>query len=129
MLTERSIGPRAVAVGAATVARIPASLAGPAFATRRGARFLAESMVAESMVTGRRTDVPSYSSVDELIEREPLVVDPATAVGDIARQMTDRSAPAVVRLGALVVRADHGRGAAGTGPGRRQAAHHAGARV
>ena len=45
MLTERSIGPRAVAVGAATVARIPASLAGPAFATRRGARFLAETMV------------------------------------------------------------------------------------
>ena len=45
MLTERSIGPRAVAIGAATVARIPAALAGPAFATRRGARFLAETMV------------------------------------------------------------------------------------
>jgi CBS domain-containing protein len=47
----------------------------------------------------RPTDVPSYSSVDELIEREPLLVDPDTAVGEVARQMTDRSA-AVVRLGA-----------------------------
>ena len=57
-------------------------------------------MVPEAMVTGRRTEVPSYSSVDELIEREPLLVDPDTAVGEVARQMTDRSAPAVVRLGA-----------------------------
>ena len=48
----------------------------------------------------RATDVPSYSSVDDLIEREPLLVDPDTAVGEVARQMTDRSAPAVVRLGA-----------------------------
>jgi CBS domain-containing protein len=96
MLTERSIGPRAVAIGAATVARIPASLAEPAFATRRGARFLVESMATDRWAT----EVPSYSNVDELIEREPLLVDPDTAVGEIARQMTDRSAPAVVRLGA-----------------------------
>jgi CBS domain-containing protein len=96
MLTERSIGPRAVAIGAATIARIPASLAGPAFATRRGARFLVETLVPDR----RATDVPSYSSVDDLIEREPLLVDPDTAAGEVARQMTDRSAPAVVRLGA-----------------------------
>ena len=96
MLTERSIGPRAIAVGTATVARIPAALAAPAFATRRGARFLVETMATDR----RPTDVPSYSSVDELIEREPLLVDPDTAVGEVARQMTDRGAPAVVRLGA-----------------------------
>lgn len=96
MLTERSIGPRAVAIGAATVARIPASLAEPAFATRSGARALVETVVPNR----RATEVPSYSSVDELIEREPLLVDPGTAAGEVARLMTDRRAPAVVRLGA-----------------------------
>ena len=107
--------------GAATVARIPASLAEPAFATRRGARFLAETMVPERQVLPA-TDVPTYSSVDELIEREPLLVDPDTAVGEVARRMTDRSVPAVVRLGSRAVRAGHGRGAARAGPGRRPAA-------
>ena len=95
MLTGRSLGPRAVACGAATVARIPAALAGPAFATRSGARFLVETMVPAR----RATDVPSYSSVDDLIEREPLLVDPDTTVGEVARWMTDRGVPAVVDLG------------------------------
>ena len=54
----------------------PRALAGPAFASRRGARFLAETMVAGPPAP---TDVPSYSSVDELIEREPLVVEADTA--------------------------------------------------
>ncbi len=36
MLTERSVGPRAVAARDTTVARIPAALAGPAFASRTG---------------------------------------------------------------------------------------------
>ena len=54
------------------------------------------------MSTGRRgTDIPTYSSVDELIEREPLVVDGNTAVGEVARRMTERGVPAaVVRIGA-----------------------------
>ena len=96
MLTERSIGPRAVAVGSATVARIPAPLAGPAFATRQGVRFLAETM--SKRPTG--TSVPTYSSVDELIVREPLVVDGSTAVGEVARLMTERGVPAaVVQIG------------------------------
>ena len=92
MLTERSIGPRAVAVGSATVARIPAPLAGPAFATRQGVRFLAETM--SKRPTG--TSVPSYSSVDELVVRDPLVVDGSTAVGEVARLMTERGVPAAV---------------------------------
>ena len=97
MLTERSIGPRAVAVGSATVARIPAPLAGAAFATRRGARFLAETMSRSP----RGTSVPSYGSVDELVERDPLVVDSSTAVGEVARLMTERGVPAaVVPIGA-----------------------------
>ncbi|HVH23794.1 MAG TPA: CBS domain-containing protein, partial [Pseudonocardia sp.] len=92
MLAERSIGPRAVAAGDVTVARIPAALAGPAFATQSGARFLARTMTADR----RGTDLPTYSSVDELIDREPLVVDGSTPVGEVARMMTERDAPAAV---------------------------------
>jgi CBS domain-containing protein len=97
MLSERSIGPRAVADGAAAVARIPAPLARPAFASPDGVRFLADAMS-----TGRGAiEIPSYSTVDELIEREPLVVDGNTAVGEVARRMTERGVPAaVIRIGA-----------------------------
>ena len=97
MLSERSIGPRAVAADAAMVARIPAPLARPAFASADGVRFLADAMS-----TGRRgVEIPSYSTVDELVEREPLVVDGNTSVGEVARRMTERGVPAaVVRLGA-----------------------------
>ena len=71
MLTERSIGPRAVAAGTATVARIPAALAGPAFASPSGARFLPRPWRPIAGGAG----IPTYSTIDELIEREPLVVD------------------------------------------------------
>ncbi|MFP5347626.1 MAG: putative nucleotidyltransferase substrate binding domain-containing protein [Actinomycetes bacterium] len=92
MLTERSIGPRAVAAGGATVARIPGALAGPAFATRRGARFLAETISASP----RAADIPTYGSVDELIEREPLVVDGMASVTEVAARMTEQGVPAAV---------------------------------
>jgi CBS domain-containing protein len=97
MLTERSVGPRVVAAGAVEVARIPVALAAPAFASRRGARFLAETM---SATQHRGGSIPSYSIIDELIEREPLVVGADTPVGEVARQMTERDLPfAVVPLG------------------------------
>jgi CBS domain-containing protein len=86
MLTERSVGPRAVAVGAATVARIPAPVVAPAFTSPRGARFLAEHVTAASR---RLTGAPSYSTVDELIWAEPLLVAPDAPAGDVARAMTD----------------------------------------
>jgi CBS domain-containing protein len=96
MLTERSVGPRAVADGEVVAARIPASLAAPAFASRTGARFLAETMTAARRVSG----VPTYSVVDELIVRTPLLVGAATPVGEVARRMTDEDVPAaVVRVG------------------------------
>jgi CBS domain-containing protein len=97
MLTERSIGPRAVAAGDTLVARIPAALATPAFASRRGARF-----VAEILSTGRRrvSAVPTYSTVDDLIVRPPLVVEADTPIADVARRMTEGGQPAaVVRTG------------------------------
>lgn len=97
MLTERSIGPRAVAAGDALVARIPAELATPAFASRRGARFVAEIM---SSARRRVSAVPTYSSVDDLIVRPPLVVDADTPLADVARRMTEDGYPAaVVRTG------------------------------
>lgn len=96
VLTQRTIGPRAVTAGPATVAAIPASAVVPVFASRTGARFLAETITA----TSRRTaETPTYTTVDELLVRPPLVVDPSLPVDDLARQMTDVDSPyAVVRL-------------------------------
>ncbi|GAA5173148.1 hypothetical protein GCM10023321_74100 [Pseudonocardia eucalypti] len=92
MLTESSVGPRAVAVGEVRVARIPSALAGPVFTSRRGARFLAGMVSA-----ARRPAVaPTYSTVDELIINPPLVVEPSTPVDEVARLMTERRAPCAV---------------------------------
>jgi CBS domain-containing protein len=96
MLTERSVGPRAVASGEAEIARVPATLAAPAFASRRGAGFLAEIVSSARL---RAPAAPTYSLVDELIVRSPLVVDPAASIVEVARAMTEASSPcAVVEL-------------------------------
>jgi CBS domain-containing protein len=96
MLTERSIGPRAVAAGAVTVARIPAALAAPVFTSRRGARFLAEIVSSARL---RVPAAPTYSLVDDLIVRPPLVVEPGAPVAEVARRMTAEGQPsAVVQL-------------------------------
>jgi CBS domain-containing protein len=96
MLTERSIGPRAVATGAVVVARIPAALAAPVFTSRRGARFLTEIL---SPARRQVPAAPDYSLVDDLIVRPLLVVEPTTPVVEVARRMTAEGVPcAVVRL-------------------------------
>jgi CBS domain-containing protein len=96
MLTERSIGPRAVAAGDVVVARIPAALAAPVFTSARGARFLAETVTSAG---SRVPAAPTYSLVDDLIVRPPLVVESTTPVVEVARRMTAEGAPcAVVRL-------------------------------
>jgi CBS domain-containing protein len=86
MLSERSIGPRVVAVESTTVAAIPAAAVEPVFASRRGARFLA----AQGAVARGRVALTSYSLVDELIGADPLVVDPGDTVADVAAAMTRR---------------------------------------
>ena len=62
----------------------------------------------ETQMTGTQTTdtryvvpgSPTYSVVDELIVREPLVVGPGTSVGEVARRMTEADLPvAVVRIG------------------------------
>jgi CBS domain-containing protein len=97
MLTERSVGPRVVAVGPATVAALPAALAGPAFLSRHGAAFLA----AESAAPPRADPpMPSYRFVDDLLDPDPPVVAGGDSVADVAARMTERgSTYAVVRLG------------------------------
>ncbi|MET0865906.1 MAG: DUF294 nucleotidyltransferase-like domain-containing protein, partial [Nakamurella sp.] len=95
MLIRRSVGPLAVAADTVTVAAIPASVIEPAFASRSGARFLAE----QGAIASQRMVVSRYSLVDELIFTEPLIVDPAEHIADVARLMTQRrSAYAAVRL-------------------------------
>ncbi|MGI5128412.1 putative nucleotidyltransferase substrate binding domain-containing protein [Pseudonocardia sp. CA-107938] len=99
MLTERSMGPRAVAAGEATVARIPASVAAPAFASRRGAAFLVEAVTTmRTTARERASGPPTYSLVDDLIVRKPLVVGPREPVGEVARRMTDADVGCAVVL-------------------------------
>jgi len=86
MLTERSLGPRAVAVDAVTVAAIPESAVEPAFASRQGARFLA----AQGAAARSRGGLSSYSLVDEIIETHPLEVDADDPIGEVAAAMTRR---------------------------------------
>jgi len=89
MLTERSVGPRAVAATEATVARMPGSVAAPAFTSRQGARFLAERV---SSARRHGPGAPAYSTVDELIVRPPVVVDPGTTADEVAWRMTELDA-------------------------------------
>ena len=97
MLTERALGPLAVATTDATVARIPGAVVLPAFASRPGARFLAEQVTSAGRATPAAT--PAYSTVDELIVKPPVVVPPTTTVGEVARLMSaqDSSYAAVRR--------------------------------
>ena len=94
MLSESSIGPRAVASGdRVSVARIPAALAAPVFVSRRGARFLAE------LVSRNPGPVaPTYCLVDELIISSPLVVEPNTPAVELARLMTAQHTSCAVVL-------------------------------
>jgi len=97
MLTERSVGPRVVAVGEVTVAAIPAAVVEPALTSPEGARFLAQHL---SAALRRATSGRSYSLVDELIVTDPLIVEPTDSAYDVARRMTERDLScAVVALG------------------------------
>ena len=87
MLTERSVGPRAVASGPTTVAVIPGSAVTPAFTSTVGARFLAEHM---SAAIQRGAQRPTYTLVDDLIGTEPQVVDPTESAYQVARRLTVR---------------------------------------
>lgn len=97
MLSERSIGPRAVAAELSTIALIPSSVASSAFATRSGARFLARRMFAADRA---QRPLPSYNVIDDLVAASPLVVEPGTPAAEVARLMTSHETGyAVIDLG------------------------------
>ncbi|MDT0353092.1 putative nucleotidyltransferase substrate binding domain-containing protein [Pseudonocardia charpentierae] len=99
-ITEAAAGPRATAVGQVTVIRLPAELVAPAFASRRGARFLAQ----EVLSTNRRTvGMPTYTLVDDLIARAPVVVDRSASIEQAASRMV------AADLGYVAVRVGPGR--------------------
>jgi len=84
------------------------AVAEPANATRTTEARTTEARTTEARTTEARTTEtryvvpgsPTYSVVDELIVREPLVVGPGTSVGEVARRMTEADLPvAVVRIG------------------------------
>ena len=100
MLTERSLGPRVVAVDAVTVAAIPAAVVEPAFASRQGARFLAHQGVNQGVSLRQRTGLPSYSLVADLVDGEPPVVAATDTLAAVAARMTERGTSfAAVDLG------------------------------
>jgi CBS domain-containing protein len=83
-LTRAAVGPQAVAVGTVVVVRLPADLVAPAFASRRGARFLAQEVHATNE---RAVGVPAYTLVDDLIARPPLVIDRGASLAEAASRM------------------------------------------
>ncbi len=100
MLTQRAIGPRAVALTPGTVARIPGTAVLPAFASARGARFLAEQV---STAIRRLGTTPGYTLVDDLIPSTPVLVGPTATAAEVAQTMTRRD------QGYAVVPLDEGR--------------------
>jgi CBS domain-containing protein len=99
-LTGAALRPRAVAVGRVVVVRLPADLVAPAFASRRGARFLAQEVWSTNQ---RAVGIPAYTLVDDLLARAPLVVDPGTSIADAALRMAQAD------LGYAAVRSTAGR--------------------
>ncbi len=83
-LTGTALRPRAVAVGRVVVVRLPADVVAPAFASRRGARFLAQEVWSTNQ---RAVGVPAYTLVDDLVARAPLVVDPGVSISETALRM------------------------------------------
>lgn len=98
LLTGRAVGPRAVAARDVVVARLPRSAVEPVFASRRGARFLADQL---SSSLRRQGGTPTYGVVDDLIGSTPLVVEDTMPAAEVARLMTEQASPyaAIVTTG------------------------------
>lgn len=89
-LTGRASGPRVVARTPVTIARLPLDVVMPAFASRDGARFLADHIShARRLASGP----PMYTVVADLVRTDPLLVDADDPVTDLARKMTERRLP------------------------------------
>lgn len=93
LLTERPVGPRAVADTDAVVARLPGDLVEPAFRSAGGARFLAEHT---TRLLSHPATAPVYNAVEDLIVSAPVAVASDTPLADVAREMTRRDVPCAV---------------------------------
>lgn len=83
-LVDDAVGPRAVASSEAIVVRLSAELVTAAFASASGAHFLA-SQVRE--LTHRQVGAPTYTLVDDLLVRPPLVIDHTLSIRAAAAEM------------------------------------------
>ena len=83
-LVGDAVGPRAVAAGEVVVVRIGAELVADAFASAAGAHYLASEV---RDLTHRQPGVPTYTLVDDLLVRPPLVIDPGTSIRAAAGEM------------------------------------------
>lgn len=97
MLTEQSIGPRAVAARHSRIALIPGAEASVAFTSRIGARFLADRLRQQSEHT---SPLVAAESVLDRVEPAPAPLPAGASALDAARQMSQHGRDyAVVRLG------------------------------
>lgn len=93
MLTGRRVGPRVHALTECVIARIPATLATPAFTTRAGTRFLADHLLD---FAEKAQYLPGYATTGGLIDQEPVVVDADTPLRRVADELTQQRRPGVV---------------------------------
>lgn len=89
MITERSVGPKAIALTQARVARLPGEHAAAAFVTRQGARFLADNLLPHHEDT-LPTRATGYQRLGDLIVESPLQVPASASIAEVAKAMTDQ---------------------------------------
>ncbi|GAA2010128.1 cyclic nucleotide-binding domain-containing protein [Nakamurella flavida] len=87
LLSGNPVGPRAVALGPATVVRIPSAAVVPSFSSAAGVRFLANSLTRSD----RTATDGAYGIVDQLVVTEPVRVPPTATVAHVAQEMTRRN--------------------------------------
>lgn len=83
-LAGEAVGQQSVAVGDVVVVRLPAEQVASVFASRRGTRFLAQEVSSSSR---RAVGVPDYTLVDDLVTRQPLVIDGHASIAGAAAEM------------------------------------------
>ena len=90
VLSQRPVGPLAVAATPVQVAALPASMVTAAFAPFGGARYLVERV---PTITRQIPRLTAYSAVDDLIVTEPLIVDAGERLPRVAAAMAARDIP------------------------------------
>lgn len=95
VLAERALGPRAAAATDVRAAALPVSALAGAFAALGGARYLAAHTPAAA-TGGIVRPVPplaAYTTVDDLIVHDPLIIPAGSTLVQAAAQMTTFDAP------------------------------------